>query len=164
MQNAKDTFYLTLRDRLAALNAARTVQVRGALRPAVVVAENELEQAEAALIEAFVLTWKATSVDSTEPMGLCAAVCEIDYATRGTPELSGLDRGRVLDAMDRELRSILQPSAVVKQRFDVSPAVAMATQIFWSAPAFSAAAIDTDRIRRTATVTLFALQEAGNDE
>lgn len=161
MQNAKDTFYVTLRDRLAALHPSRTVQVRGALRPALVVAENELEQTDAALIETFVLTWKVTSLDSTEPMNLCAAVCEIDYATRGTPELSGMDRGRVLDAMDGELRSILQPSSVTKQRFDVSPAVAMATQIFWSAPTFSAAVLTTDRVRRTATVTLFALQEAG---
>lgn len=71
MQNAKDTFYLTLRDRLAALNPGRTVQVRGALRPAIVVAENELEQDDAALLEAFVLTWKITTIDSTEPRG-CA--------------------------------------------------------------------------------------------
>ena len=161
MQNAKDTFYLTLRDRLAALNPSRTVQVRGAVRTAVVVAENELEQTNATLVEAFVLTWQATAIDTTEPLPLCSAMCEIAYATRGTPELAGMDRGRVLHAMDRELQSMLQPSAVPKQRFDVSPAVAMATEIFWSAATFSAATVDVDRIRRTATVTLFALQEAG---
>ena len=161
MQNAKDTFYVTLRDRLAALNPSRTVQVRGALRPAVVVAENELEQTDAALVEAFVLTWKDTAVDSSEPMELCRAECAIDYATRGTPELSGMDRGRVLDAMDGELRRMLQPSAVVKQRFDVSPEVVMATRIFWSAPVFGAVGMEADRIGRTATVVLFALQEAG---
>ncbi len=161
MQNAKDTFYVTLRDRLAALHPARTVQVRGAVRPAIVVAENELEQTDATLVEAFVLTWMAPVIDSTEPMALCATVCEIDYATRGTPELSGMDRGRVLEAMDRELRSILQPSSVAKQRFDVSPAVTMATMIFWSAPVFGVAEREAERLRRTAKVTLFALQEAG---
>ncbi|AFL86492.1 hypothetical protein Terro_0141 [Terriglobus roseus DSM 18391] len=161
MQNAKDTFYVTLRDRLAALNPSREVQVRGALRPAVVVAENELEQTDSALVEAFVMTWKATAFDESEPMGLCSAVCEIEYAKRGTPELSGMDRGRVLDAMDGELRRMLQPSAVAKRRFDVSPEVVMATQIFWSAPVFGAVGMEADRIRRTATVTLFALQEAG---
>ena len=33
MQNAKDTFYVTLRDRLAAVNPARTMVVRGVTRP-----------------------------------------------------------------------------------------------------------------------------------
>jgi hypothetical protein len=42
MQRAKDTFYITLRDRIAALNPARTVLVRGVVRPAVLVEENEL--------------------------------------------------------------------------------------------------------------------------
>ena len=42
MQSAKDTFYVTLRDRLAALNPARTVVVRGMVRPGVLVEENEL--------------------------------------------------------------------------------------------------------------------------
>lgn len=67
----------------------------------------------------------------------------------------------MLDAMDAELRSILQPGNVLKRRFDASPSIAMATQIFWSAPTFNAANLDANRIRRTATVTLFALQEAG---
>ena len=33
MQNAKDTFYMTLRDRLAAVNPARTMVLRGVTRP-----------------------------------------------------------------------------------------------------------------------------------
>jgi hypothetical protein len=161
MQNAKDTFYLTLRDRLAARNPLRTVQVRGAARPAVVVAENELDVTDAALIDAFVLTWEPPTVDRSEPMALWSAVCAIDYATRGTSAQSGMDRGRVLDAMDGELCAMLQPSAVSKQRFDVSPAAVMETQIFWSAPEFRAATIHADRMGRTARVVLFAFQEAG---
>jgi hypothetical protein len=160
MQNAKDTFYLTLRDRLSARSPLRTVQIRGAVRPAVIVSENELEGAEALWMDAFVLTWKGETVDSTEPLPLCSAVCEINYATRGTPELCGMDRGRVLDTMDRELRSILQPTCVAKQQLDVSPAVTMDTRIFWSAPSLSATKMEADHVRRTATVTVFALQEA----
>ena len=37
MQNAKDTFYLTLQSRLAALNPSRTVVLRGVVRPATLV-------------------------------------------------------------------------------------------------------------------------------
>ena len=42
MQNAKDTFYVTLQSRLAALNPARTIVVRGVVRPGTLVEENEL--------------------------------------------------------------------------------------------------------------------------
>ena len=45
MQNAKDTFYLTLQGRLAVLNPARTMVVRGVLRPGTLVDENELPTA-----------------------------------------------------------------------------------------------------------------------
>ena len=41
MQFTKDTFYITLRNRLAALNPARVITLNGLTRPAVVVAENE---------------------------------------------------------------------------------------------------------------------------
>ncbi len=45
MQNARDTFYVTLRDRLAAVNPARTIVLRGVTRPGVLVEENELVSA-----------------------------------------------------------------------------------------------------------------------
>ncbi len=45
MQNAKDTFYVTLQARLAALNPARTMVLRGVTRPGVQVEENELTTA-----------------------------------------------------------------------------------------------------------------------
>ena len=45
MQNAKDTFYVTLQGRLAALNPARTIVVRGVVRPGTLVDENELPSA-----------------------------------------------------------------------------------------------------------------------
>ena len=52
MQNAKDTFYELLRERLAVLNPERTIVVRGVSRPGVLVDENEL-QASAALPDCF---------------------------------------------------------------------------------------------------------------
>jgi hypothetical protein len=45
MQNEKDTFYMMLQSRLAALNPARTIVVRGVVRPGTLVDENELPSA-----------------------------------------------------------------------------------------------------------------------
>ena len=76
MQSAKDTFYITLRNRLAVLNPSRTIVVRGAVRPAIFVAENELVAATNPS-EAFVLTWGDLTIDSTEPLPLHAMLCNI---------------------------------------------------------------------------------------
>jgi hypothetical protein len=161
MQNAKDTFYITLRDRLAALNPSRTIVVRGAIRPAMFVAENELVAA-ANPVEAFVLTWADTAIDSSEPLPLHTMLCDIAYATRGTTENLGMDRGRILDLMDRELRTILQPASVMKQDFDAAPVETLGTNIFWSEPRFGTSAANDGQIARTVQVSLFALQEAGD--
>ncbi len=161
MQNAKDTFYITLRDRLTALNPSRTLVLRGAVRPAIVVPENELVAAISP-VESFVLTWADTAIDSSEPLPLHTMLCDITYATRGTTETLGTDRGRVLDAMDRELRVMLQPASAVKQAFDASAVAAVTTNIFWSEPRFGIAIAKDGQIARTAQVSVFALQEAGD--
>ena len=161
MQNAKDTFYITLRDRLAALNPSRTIVVRGAVRPAVFVAENELAAAVNPL-EAFVLTWSGVTIDPSEPLPLHMMLCSISYATRGTTEALGMDRGRVLDAMDRELRTMLQPACVAKQDFDASPTETLCTNLFWSEPDPGGATAADGQIARTVHVSVFALQEAGD--
>ena len=41
MQNAKDSFYMALRTRLAAINPERTVLLRGTIRPGILVEEAE---------------------------------------------------------------------------------------------------------------------------
>ena len=73
-----------------------------------------------------------------------------------------MDRGRVLDAMDRELRTMLQPASAAKQNFDASPVMVLSTDIFWSEPRFGAAVAKDGQITRTAQVSVFALQEAGD--
>ena len=70
-QHAKDTFYTTLRDRLAALNGERTTLVRGAQRPAVLVEENEIAGgADPVANEMFVLRWTEHAVDVNEAVPL----------------------------------------------------------------------------------------------
>ncbi|MGI4854505.1 MAG: hypothetical protein ACRYF4_10735 [Janthinobacterium lividum] len=161
MQNAKDTFYLLLRSRLAAVNAERTTVLRGAVRPAVIVLENELDAEGSAPHEAFLLGWTDHATDLSESLPLDSARCVIRYTTRGTAELSGMDRGRVLDAMDVELTAMLQPGVAPKQNFTGDSPVTMATAIFWSAPEWSAAVGKDGALTRSASVTVFSQREAG---
>lgn len=160
-QNAKDTFYITLRDRLSALNADRTIVVRGATRPAVMVQENEMAAASRTdLANAFVLQWTEFAVDASEAMPLERGRCEIAFSTAGSAEVAGMDRGRVLSAMGEELWAILQPSATGKQSFAETPAVALATQVFWSDATFGPETAEADRVGRVVTVDVFAWKEA----
>lgn len=166
MQNAKDTFYRMLQSRLAALNPARTIVLRGAVRPAVLVAENELPTAAIAT-DAFRLQWTGMHVDPASPMPLVTLQCSIHYATDGTPGNSSMDRGRALAAMDAELASALTtpPHRAPKQSFaglttgaQPSP---MATSIAWADPVFGSAELSGERLSRTVTVQVVACQEAG---
>jgi hypothetical protein len=161
MQNAKDTFYMALRSSLAVLNPDRTVVVRGAIRPAVVVEENELEQDGTPLLNTFVVRWINSTVDISEPSGLYGSQCTVTFATRGTTELSGMDRGRVLEALGYELRTILVPSVAVKQDFTGDAPLVKETNVFWSLPAFEDASESNGVLTRVATVHVFALGEEG---
>ena len=93
MQNAKDTFYLTLQQRLAALNPARTLVLRGQLRPGTLVEENETAATQPPA-DTFRLAWTALSLDCSCALPLATLQCEIRYATDGTAANVGMDRGR----------------------------------------------------------------------
>jgi hypothetical protein len=160
MQNAKDTFYEVLRDRVAAGNAGRTVVVRGVVRPAVVVEENEIA-GSVELLDCFQLRWTGLKVDS----GVVAQVCEVRYATAGSQ--GGLDRGRLLAAMDGELASAVgqaPQSSVLKGGVALASggaAVELGSQIWWSDAAFAALSEDLHGLHRVATVTVWSFGEAG---
>jgi len=167
MQDARDTFYVALRGRLAAINPARTIVLRGQVRPGILVEENELPTAFQP-VDAFSLRWTATRVDTAAPMPLVAMECQVSYATDGTAGNGGMDRGRLLAAMDGELLAALNqtPHSATKMNYSGVAAtgaapVAMATNIFWSAPTFAPATADDERIARVATVQVFSYQEAG---
>ncbi len=109
-QDAKDSFYVAMRTRLAALNPDRTTTVREATRPALLVAENELEPGDGGMpTETFVLHWSAAVADTTEAMPLEHARCEIRVSTAGSPEVAGMDRGRTLATMRAELNAMPEP-------------------------------------------------------
>jgi hypothetical protein len=162
MQNAKDTFYMTLESRLAALNPARTVVIRGVVRPGTLVDENELPSAFVPM-DAFRLQWTKLQVTTESPLPWVGMECSIRYATDGSAGNGGMDRGRALAAMDAELTSALAacPHAVPKMNYAATPATPMATNIFWADPVFGATTATGERLERTATVQVFAYQEAG---
>ncbi|MBS1800024.1 MAG: hypothetical protein JSS95_09390 [Acidobacteria bacterium] len=161
MQNAKDTFYITLRDRIAAVNPARTVAVRGQSRPAVLVEENEFSSSFDH-DDTFVLRWTNTGIDAQQsPLPLAALRCEIRYATGGNSGNGGMDRGRLLSAMDSELTAALNAAPQHAAKMNYANQAPMQTNIFWSDVTFAPSQTSGARLGRIATVDVFSYQEAG---
>ena len=160
MQNAKDSFYMALRTRLASINPGRTVLQRGALRPGILVEEAEAPFAQLPA-DVYILRWQALGVDTALPSTMNAIECEILYNTCGSQAFGGLDRGRMLAAMDDEVIAMLQPYHTVKVNYAVQPVATLQTQVFWDEPAFSNIAVQRDRISRSARVAIYSYQEQG---
>jgi hypothetical protein len=161
MQNAKDTFYTTLRDRIAALNPARTVLVRGQSRPAVLVEENEF-LSSFNHDDTFVLRWTNTRIDAQQGLlPLVTMRCEIRYATEGNSGNGGMDRGRLLSAMDSELAAALNTAPQRAAKVNYANTAPTQTNIFWSDTVFASAETNGGQLSRTATVDVFSYQEAG---
>lgn len=160
MENAKDTFYVTLRNRLTTANPQRVMVLRGVQRPGILVEEAEavVPQMQA---DAFVLRWTGLTVDTQLPSALAQMTCEIHYTTSGTQTNTGLDRGRALAEMDAELLAMLSPHSAQKMNYTQTPSSVMATTVFWTAPEFTALTTLRDRLTRIAKVTVFAFQEQG---
>ena len=160
MQNAKDTFYLTLRNQLSIVNPERAVMLRGVERPGIYV-----EEAEGVMAmmppDVFMLRWTALKIDVNSPLPLAHLDCEILYATGGTSAFGGLDRGRAMAAMDAELTALLVPPSAPKLDYTQTPPVAMNTNIFWTEPSFAPLETTRDRLARVATVTVFSYEVQG---
>ena len=135
MQFAKDSFYMTLRERLLALNPQRVVSIKGVSRPAVIVAENEVVVPVEPLPDAFYIEWGTVKVadrqSSVRP--LMGVECVISHHTLGTVN-SEVDRGRTLAQLDTELLNICHPPHTAKQDFTQSPSINLGTNIFWTMP------------------------------
>ena len=160
MQSAQNTFYITLRDRLAALNPERTIYLRGVTRPGILVESNELVTSQPPS-NIFVLRWKGLHNDPYLSEVLLQMQCEIEYMTEGTTTNLGMDRGAMLTQMDAELMSLLQPNTAQKMNYEQATVVPMETQIFWTEATFQPVKIERDRLLRTATVSVFSYEEPG---
>jgi hypothetical protein len=160
MQNAKDSFYLALRNRLTVVNPARTMLLRGVLRPGILVEEAEPYTAKM-LPDLFLLRWTGLALNPALPEVLVTMECEIHYVTDGTLTGGGLDRGRMLEQMDAELTAMLTPPSTPKQDSTQTPAVVMQTLVFWGEPVFTASIPTRDRMGRVARVMVYSYQEQG---
>lgn len=163
MQRAKDTFYIALRDRIAALNPARTVLLRGVSRPGVLVEENELAVAFQPA-NAFRLRWTGVSVSTADALPLVTLRCEISYSTAGNSGNGGMDRGRLISAMDAELAAAVNtsPQSIVKTDYSASSGPApMQTKVFWRDIIFGSHTVNGEQLEQVATVDVFTFQEAG---
>ena len=160
MQNAKDSFYVALRTRLVAINPERTILLRSAVRPGILVEEAEAPFAQLPT-DVFVLRWLGLAVDQNLPSAMVAEECEVLYSTLGTQSFGGLDRGRALTEMDLELTQMLAPYWTQKLNYTATPAAAMLTNVFWDEPVFGAVTAVRDRLSRVARVVVYSYAEAG---
>ena len=160
MQNAKDSFYMALRARLAVINPERTILLRGAARPGILVEEAEAPFSQLPN-DVFVLRWLGLGVDLDLGTTMVAEQCEIIYQTCGTQSFGGLDRGRALSAMDEELVAMAQPFYTPKLDYTATPPASMLTKVFWNEPGFGPIVIQRDRSSRTASVMVYSYQELG---
>ena len=173
MQSTKDTFYITLRDRLATVNPSRIISWNGTTRPAIVVAENEAVVPVTPLPDAFYLEW-GMAQPIPQQIGDCAIYsleCVISYHTFGSVE-SGIDRGRSLGSLDNDLLSITQPAVAPKLDYTQTPPASLGTSIVWTTPTFGkvvgSEALRNEglprgtpgvRLERSATMTVFFFPE-----
>lgn len=160
MQNAKDSFYMALRTRLAAINPERTILLRGAIRPGILAEEAEAPFSQLPN-DVFVLRWLGLGVDMDLDSTMTAEQCEILYQTCGTQSFGGLDRGRLLSEMDEELVAMVQPFFTAKVDYTATPPASMLTKVFWDEPGFSQVVAERDLLSRSASVMVYSYQEQG---
>src|SRR5580704_10361615 len=160
MQNAKDSFYMTLRTRLTEINPGRTILLRGSVRPGIVVEEAEAPVSQLPS-DVFVLRWLGMGADLNLDSTMVAAQCELIYQTCGAQSFGGLDRGRALSQMDEEVVAMIHPFYTPKMNYAATPPAAMLTRVFWDEPVFTPIVIQRDRLSRSATVMVYSYQEQG---
>lgn len=159
MQATKDSFYVTLRDRLAQANPGRTITVDGVKRPAIVVAENDKPSVVVRLHDAYYLEWGAAHVVRPAISTLMAMACTVSYSSAGTEQNGGLDRGRALGSLEAELLGLCSPAVVQKNDYTSGTPVYLCSNIFWSQPTFSPAKAGPGCVGREASITVYFYPE-----
>jgi hypothetical protein len=160
MQAAKDTFLMTLAQRLAAVNPARTVTLDGVTRPAVAAVENETPAPAVTESECFQLSWEKSGWEMPET-GLMFLDCKLSYGSRGTDAMLRSDRGRRVTAMEEELRRVLHPRTAAECDYTQTPPAALGANIFWTLPAMAAEKDVDGGVQRSATVRIYFFPEVG---
>jgi hypothetical protein len=151
MQATKDTFLNHLATRLAESDSSRTVVIDGVTRPAVMVCENERPELMRSFEECYCIDWNEAAIGMS-PRGVQTLVCSISYWTKGSGDMSGVDRGRKLTVMDELLRKLLVDRKARKVDLAVTPAADLGSNVFWDTSKFGAAEQDGMKLQRTVKV------------
>lgn len=159
MQATKDSFYLTLRDRLAQAYPARTITVDGITRPAIVVVENDKPSVTARQHDAFYVEWGEVHAARPAISTLMAMECAVSYASAGTEQNGGLDRGRVLSELESELLSVCAPAVTRKNDYTGANPVDLGSNVCWSQPAFRATKAAPECVAGEASLTVYFYPE-----
>jgi hypothetical protein len=159
MQATKDTFYIALRDRLVQFDPKLTIVIDGAIRPAIVVTENEPPGASPRQDEAFYLDWEGVRPVQPATSTLMAMDCTISYTCSGQSDSGGVDRGRNLGALDADLLAISAPAQAHKNDYSSGLPVDLGSYIFWSVPRVEPLKVEARQVGRQAQVTVFFYPE-----
>ncbi|MGE5111893.1 MAG: hypothetical protein ACM3JB_13610 [Acidobacteriaceae bacterium] len=153
MQAVKDSFYMTLRQRLEQLYPLRTLAGDG--RPAILVCENE-HGSWTPSNDAFYLRWMSDAKlpPDASSAGWRALACEISYRTAGTESAAGEDRGRALAELEAELLAILDPEQSPLLDYTQDPPADLRTTLLWTSPVLQDAKDNNDVLGRSAHVTV----------
>ena len=142
------------------VNPDRKMLVRGALRPAILVEDAEPVSGKMPP-DVYVLRWTELGSDASLPQTMATMRCEIHYGTVGTEDACGLDRGRILAAMDADLSEVLKPPSTPGMNYTSTPATATGVTVFWTEPLFGPTKTTRDSLERVASVTVLARRAEG---
>jgi hypothetical protein len=115
-------------------------------------------------LNTFRLRWTTLETDTQGPLPLVKTRCEIRYATAGNPGNGGMDRGRLLAAMDAEIAAALgqTPQSALKTNYAASTGPQPGrSNVFWGDVQFGPLAISGEQLERTASVDVYSYKEAG---
>jgi hypothetical protein len=159
MQATKDSFYLTLRDRLAQAYPARTISVDAVTRPAMVVVENDRPSVTARQHDAFYLEWGETRAVRPAISTLRAMTCTIAFSSAGTEQSGGLNRGRCASELESELLAICSPAVAEKNDWTGATPTKLGSNIFWTQPVVKPVKAEAGCVGREASLTVYFYPE-----
>jgi hypothetical protein len=167
MQAAKDSFFRALQERLVVVNPARSITLDGAVRPAILVAENEPYPPAKLFFNTFYIHWLGAPA-VREFRGANAPryelLAQLEYFVRGTPGLQRpfADRGRLLSELDGELLAMLFPGFTPKLDHSESPPAPLGSIVLWRWAPDLRTIVESEGavLRRLATVNVSFYLEA----
>lgn len=126
---------------------------------AIVVVENDKPSVTARQHDAFYLEWGETRAVRPSISTLMAMTCTVSYASAGTEQNGGLDRGRMLGELESELLGVCSPAVTRKNDYASGNPMDLGSNFFWSPPAFRVAKAEPGCVAREASITIYFYPE-----